>query len=334
MIEQHWTTLHRPEKPDVRPGNDPKRFATMTIEPLERGFGMTLGNALRRVLLSSLRGAAVTEVKIDGVPHEFYSITGVREDVTDIVLNVKRLAIRMSVEGPRRLTLQVKGPKAVTAADIEEVNGIEILNKKHPICHLDEGVDFHMQITVNTGKGYQPASQERSEATPVDAIEVDAIYTPVRRVSYRVEQTREGQVLDFDKLILEVETNGAIKPEDAVAYAARIIQDQMSVFVNFEESAMAARRTATVELAQDPRLRRRIDELELGVRSLNTLKNENIVYIGDLLQKTEREMMMMPNFGKKSLDEIKSALGQMGLLLGTEVPGWPPEDLEKPEETA
>ena len=327
MIEEHWNSLIRPDEVKARTGEDPARFATLTVEPLERGFGQTLGNAIRRVLLSSLRGAAVTAVQIDGVQHEFSSIAGVREDVTDIVLNVKRIAVRMTVEGPRKVTLMAKGPGEVTAGDIKTINGIDILNPRHAICHLDEGVDFYMELVVNRGKGYVPAEQNRTDSTPVNAIVVDAIYTPIRRVAYHVEPTREGQVLDFDKLILDVETNGAVSPEDAVAYASRILQDQLSVFINFEDAIVPALAPEVTNLAQDPRLRRKVDELELTSRSTNCLKNDNIVYIGDLLQKTEAEMLITPNFGRKSLDEIKSALAQMGLELGMEIPGWPPEDL-------
>ena len=334
-IQQHWMALNRPKevRSKIAEKSDPLRFATLTVEPLERGFGLTLGNALRRVLLSSLRGAAVTEVQIDGVLHEFSSIKGVREDITDIILNVKRLAIRAPVDcGPRRLVLSVTGPREVTAGDIRELADINILNPDHIICHLDAGVDFHMEITINSGCGYVPAEKNRTEKTPVNAIVVDAIYTPVRRVSYHVEQAREGQVLDYDKLVLDVETNGAITPEDAVAYAARILQDQLAVFVNFEETRAPIDEAEGVDLAQDMRLRRRVDDLELSVRAINCLKNENIVYIGDLLQKTENDLMRTPNFGRKSLDEIKGALAHMELELGSTVPGWPPDELLMPLE--
>ncbi len=327
MIEQHWTNLIRPDAVKTRVGEDPNRYATLTIEPLERGFGLTLGNALRRVLISSLRGAAVTMVQIDGVPHEFSSLPGVREDVTDIVLNVKRVAVKMQEEGPRKVSLQATGPCEVTAGDIRLSAGIEVLNPNQPICHLDEGVEFYMELTVSQGKGYEPAEKHRNESTPINAIVVDAIFSPVRNVAYHVEPTREGQVLDYDKLVLDVETNGAIVPEDAVAYAARILQDQLSVFVNFEDAIQRPTVDAISNLALDPRLRRKVDDLGLSARAINCLKNDNIVYIGDLLLKSESEMLATPNFGRKSLDEIKSSLDQMGLELGTEIPGWPPDDL-------
>lgn len=327
MIEQHWTNLIRPDAVKTRAGEDPNRYATLIIEPLERGFGLTLGNALRRVMLSSLRGAAVTMVQIDGVPHEFSSLPGVREDVTDIVLNVKRLAVKMHEEGPRKVSLQASGPREVTAGDIRCSSGIEILNPTQPVCHLDEGVDFYMELTVGQGKGYVPAEKNRTESTPINAIVVDAMYSPIRNVSYDVVPTREGQVLDYDKLELRVETNGAIPPEDAVAFAARILQDQLAVFINFEDAIHRPHAEAISNLAVDPRLRRKVDDLGLSARAINCLKNDNIVYIGDLLLKSEAEMLATPNFGRKSLDEIKLSLEQMGLELGTEIPGWPPDDL-------
>ena len=307
---------------------DASRKARLVAEPLERGFGVTLGNSLRRVLLSSLQGAAVTAVQIDGVVHEFSSLEGVREDVVDIVLNIKQLALRMHAEGPKRMTLRATGPGAVTASQIEAPSDIEILNGDHVICTLDDGAQVRMEFTVQTGKGYVPAERNRPEDAPIGLISVDAIYSPVRRVAYRVEPTRQGQSLDYDKLIMEVETNGSLTPEDAVAFAARILQDQLNVFVNFEEPKREEASPAIPELAFNPALLKKVDELELSVRSANCLKNDNIVYIGDLIQKTEAEMLRTPNFGRKSLNEIKEVLAQMGLHLGMEVPGWPPENIE------
>ena len=329
MIEKNWQELIRPMKPEVTPGYDSSRLAKIVAEPLERGFGMTLGNALRRVLLSSLQGAAVTAVQIDGVVHEFSSIPGVREDVTDIVLNLKQVALRMHAEGPKRLTLKKTGPGEVTAGDIEEVADIEVINKDHVICTLDEGAEVRFVLTVNTGKGYVPADRNRPEDAPIGYIGVDALYSPVKRVAYKVENTREGQVLDYDKLTLDIETNGAVTPEDAVAYAARILQDQFQIFVNFEEPSEArGPEEETPELDFNPALLKKVDELELSVRSANCLKNDNIVYIGDLIQKSEAEMLRTPNFGRKSLNEIKEVLAQMGLHLGMEAPNWPPENIE------
>lgn len=322
MIQKNWQELIKPNKVDfITHGS--RTHATVVAEPLERGFGLTLGNALRRVLLSSLRGAAVTAVQIDGVLHEFSSIPGVREDVTDIVLNIKEIAIRMEGEGPKRMVVRKEGPGVVTAGDIQTVGDVEILNPEHVICTLDEGAEIRMEFTVNTGKGYVPADRNRAEDAPIGLIPVDSLYSPVRKVSYKIENTREGQVLDYDKLTLNIETNGSVTGEDAVAYAARILQDQLSIFVNFEEP-----QEQVAELAFNPALLKKVDELELSVRSANCLKNDNIVYIGDLIQKTEAEMLRTPNFGRKSLNEIKEVLASMGLHLGMEIPAWPPENIE------
>jgi DNA-directed RNA polymerase subunit alpha len=329
MIQKNWTELIKPNKLQVEPGADASRVATIVAEPLERGFGLTLGNALRRVLLSSLQGAAVTAVKIDGVLHEFSSMPGVREDVTDVVLNIKAIALRMHGDGPKRMHLNAKGPVEVTAGMIESGHDIEIMNPNLALCTLDAGATLKMELTVDTGKGYVPGSANRPEDAPIGLIPVDALYSPVRKVSYKVENTREGQVLDYDRLVMVVETNGAVRPEDAVAYAARILQDQLQLFINFEEPRAESRGATAAEPEFNPNLLRRVDELELSVRSANCLKNDNIVYIGDLIQKTEAEMLRTPNFGRKSLNEIKEVLAQMGLHLGMHVPNWPPENIEE-----
>ena len=327
-LQRNWQSLIKPEKLDVEPGSDPNRVATIVAEPLERGFGMTLGNAIRRVLLSSLQGAAVTAVQIDGVLHEFSSIPGVREDVTDIVLNIKQLALRMHGDGPKRMVLTASGPGEVTAGQIQAGHDIDIMNPDLVICTLDEGVRLGMEFTVNLGKGYVPAVANRPEDAPIGLIPVDAIYSPVKRVSYRVEPTRVGQVTDYDRLLLTVETNGAVTPEDSVALAARILQDQLQLFINFDEPQLARSDEVHDDLPFNRNLLRKVDELELSVRSANCLKNDNIVYIGDLVQKTEQEMLRTPNFGRKSLNEIKEVLTNMGLSLGMTVPGWPPENIE------
>ena len=329
MIHKNWQELIRPNALDIKPGADPLRTATVTAEPLERGFGLTLGNALRRILLSSLQGAAVTAVQIDNVLHEFSSVAGVREDVTDIILNIKGISVGMEVEGPKRLSISASGPAVVTAADISESNGIEILNKDHVICHLDEGANLFIELTVETGKGYVPAEKSRSEDAPIGLVAVDALFSPVKKVSYKVEPTREGQVLDYDKLTLQIETDGSITPEDAVAYSARILQDQLSIFVNFDEPEASGRTEEEEDLEFNPLLLKKVDELELSVRSANCLKNDNIVYIGDLIQKTESEMLRTPNFGRKSLNEIKEVLTSMGLHLGMDVADWPPDNIEE-----
>ncbi len=339
-IAKNWQELKKPNKLDVRSGTDAKRKATFVAEPLERGFGLTLGNSLRRVLLSSLQGAAVTAIRIDGVLHEFSSLTGVREDVTDIVLNVKQVALRYQGEGAKRLQLTATGPGEVTAGQIQTTGDIEVLNPDLVICTLDQGATFNMELTVDTGKGYVPASANRPVDAPIGLIPVDALYSPVRQVAYKVENTRVGQELDYDKLNMTIETDGTVTPEDALAYAARILQDQLQLFINFEEPQVQAAAPVmagvpaggVVEDAAGHQINRyllkKVDELELSVRSANCLKNDNIIYIGDLVQKTEAEMLRTPNFGRKSLNEIKEVLSSMGLRLGMEIPGWPPENIE------
>ncbi|MBW8785197.1 MAG: DNA-directed RNA polymerase subunit alpha [Novosphingobium sp.] len=335
---KNWQELKKPNNLEVKAGTD-KRRATFIAEPLERGFGLTLGNALRRVLLSSLQGAAITSIRIENVLHEFSSLAGVREDVTDIVLNVKQIALRMQGEGPKRLQLSATGPAEVTAGDIAVSGDIEVMNKDLVICHLDEGASFNMELTADTGKGYVPAVGNRPVDAPIGLIPVDSLYSPVRQVSYKVDNARIGQELDFDKLSLTVETDGTVTPEDAVAYAARILQDQLALFIHFEEQApsgispMIGLAAAPIEEGDTNQLNRyllkKVDELELSVRSANCLKNDNIIYIGDLVQKTEAEMLRTPNFGRKSLNEIKEVLSSMGLRLGMDIPGWPPENIEE-----
>jgi len=340
---KNWQELKKPVALDKKGGGDSKRKATFVAEPLERGFGLTLGNALRRVLLSSLQGAAVTSIKIENVLHEFSSLAGVREDVTDMVLNVKQIALRMQGEGAKRLQLSATGPAEVTAGDIVTSGDIEVLNPELVICHLDDGATLNMELTAQSGKGYVPAAANRPADAPIGLIPVDALYSPVRQVAYKVENTRVGQELDYDKLTLTIETDGTITPEDAVAYSARILQDQLQLFVHFDEGMAVAAPSATSAMApiggvSEPEansnqlnrfLLKKVDELELSVRSANCLKNDNIIYIGDLVQKTEAEMLRTPNFGRKSLNEIKEVLASMGLRLGMEIPGWPPENIEE-----
>jgi DNA-directed RNA polymerase subunit alpha len=329
VIQRNWQELIKPQKLDVQPGRRPDREATIVVEPLERGFGITLGNALRRVLLSSLQGSAITAAHIDGVLHEFSTIAGVREDVTDIVLNLKALGLRLHSEGPKRAYLKVEGPKVVTAGMIEAGHDIEIMDPDHVICHVDRGGKLSMELTIETGKGYIPATQNKAEDAPIGLIAIDAIYSPVRKVAYRVDNARVGQQTDYDRLTVQIETDGSIAPDDTLAYAARILQDQLQLFINFEEPHLAQATERRPELPFNPNLLRKVDELELSVRSANCLKNDNIVYIGDLVQKTEAEMLRTPNFGRKSLNEIKEVLSQMGLHLGMEVSGWPPDNIEE-----
>jgi len=329
VIQKNWQELIKPNTLDIKQEGDERRKATIVAEPLERGYGMTLGNSLRRILLSSLQGAAVTSIHIDNVLHEFSSIPGVREDVTDIILNIKNLAVEMEAEGKKRLTLQATGPGEVTAGQISEVADVTIHNPELVICTLDDGAELRMELTVETGKGYVAAVNNRPEDAPIGLIPVDSLFSPVRKVSYRVENTREGQVLDYDKLIMTIETDGTVTTEDALAYSARILQDQLQIFINFEEPEDTTSEKESEGPDFNRNLLRRVDELELSVRSANCLKNDNIVYIGDLVRKTEAEMLRTPNFGRKSLNEIKEVLSAMGLRLGYDNPGWPPENIDE-----
>ena len=336
---KNWQELKKPNGLEKKVGGDQRRRASFVAEPLERGFGLTLGNALRRVLLSSLQGAAVTSIKLENALHEFSSLPGVREDVTDIVLNVKQIALRMQGEGPKRLQLSATGPAEVTAGNIATSGDIEVMNPELVICHLDDGATLNMELTADVGKGYVASVNNRPADAPIGLIPVDALYSPVRQVAYKVENTRVGQELDYDKLTLTVETDGTLTPDDALAYAARILQDQLQLFVHFDDSMVTTSQPIglPVQMSAEPEgdvnvinrfLLKKVDELELSVRSANCLKNDNIIYIGDLVGKTEAEMLRTPNFGRKSLNEIKEVLSSMGLRLGMDIPGWPPENIE------
>jgi DNA-directed RNA polymerase subunit alpha len=329
MLQKNWNELIKPDALKVEPGLNPARQATIVAEPLERGFGLTLGNSMRRVLLSSLQGAAVTAIQIEGVLHEFSSIPGVLEDITDVVLNVKEMALRMHSEGPKRITLTAMGPGVVTASQIETGPDIEIMDPDHILLTLDQGARVVMEMTVETGAGYVPAVQNRVADAPIGLIPVDALFSPVKKVSYQVGNARIGERTDLDKLTIEIETNGAVNAEDTIALAARILQDQLQLFVNFEEPQPVQQiEVVQEELEFNRNLLRKVDELELSVRSANCLKNDNIIYIGDLVQKSEAEMLRTPNFGRKSLNEIKEVLTQMSLYLGMEITSWPPENIE------
>ena len=323
---KNWRSLIKPPKLDVQLSDD-KSYAKIIAEPLEKGYGLTLGNSLRRILLSSIRGTAVTGIQIDGVLHEFTSIKGVREDVTDIVLNVKSLALKSSSEGSKKLILDSKGPGEIKASQITPVADIEILNPDLVICHLDENTHFHMEMVVGNGKGYVSADMNKPEEPPLGLISIDSLFSPVKKVSYSISTAREGKALDYDKLTMEIETNGSISAEEAVAYSARIFQDQLGMFINFDEPQEIVVRERPAEPEFNRNLLRKVDELELSVRSMNCLKNDNIIYIGDLVQKSEGEMLRTPNFGRKSLNEIKEVLNGMSLYLGMEIPNWPPDNI-------
>ena len=330
MIEKNWMTLIKPKKLTIKTDEHNPNIATLVAEPLEKGFGLTLSTALRRVLLSSLQGCAPIYIKIDGVQHEFSSISGVREDVTDIILNLKGVYFKALSEGQHKASLKVKGPAVVTAGMIETTGGVEVMNKDAEICTLDKGANLDMEITLGMGRGYVPASQH-ADGLPLGVIPVDSIFSPILNVASDVLPRRVGQSTDYDKLELTVKTNGSVAPEDAIAFAARILTDQLLVFINFEDPAQLSgpseEEKAKDALPFDPKLLKHVDELELSVRANNCLKNDKINWLGELVQKTEADMLKTPNFGRKSLNEIKVQLEAMGLGLGMEVPGWPPENI-------
>lgn len=317
----------KPRLVDVQSSDD--QHAQIAIEPLERGFGYTLGNALRRILLSSMPGCAVTEVKIDGVLHEYAAVDGVQEDVIDILLNLKGVAFRMHSREEAVLKLSKKGPGVVTAADIQLEHDVEIVNPDAVIAHISKEGSMEMELTVSRGRGYETVDARRGaeDSKTIGVMQLDASYSPIRRVSYSVENARVEQRTDLDKLILNIETNGAIDPEEAVRRAATILHEQIAVFVNLEETAEEA--ATSKEPDVDPLLLRPVDDLELTVRSANCLKAENIYYIGDLIQRTEVELLKTPNLGKKSLTEIKDVLATRGLSLGMKLENWPPQSLKK-----
>jgi len=309
--------------------------AKVTLEPLERGFGHTLGNALRRILLSSMSGCAVVEAEIEGVLHEYTTIEGVQEDVIDILLNLKGLAIKMDGLDQATLTLKKKGPGVVTAADIELTSDVQVLNPEHVIAHLTDNGELSMTLWVKRGRGYQPANvrmEVEGEERPVGRLQLDATFSPVYRVSYIVENARVEQRTDLDKLVIDLETNGTIDPENAIRAAATILQDQLSSFVELKTQQEVQEEEEKVEF--DPILLRPIDDLELTVRSANCLKAEHIYYIGDLIQRTEVELLKTPNLGKKSLTEIKDVLASHGLSLGMRLENWPPANLGEKKEKA
>jgi DNA-directed RNA polymerase subunit alpha len=328
VIQKNWQELIKPSKLAISQVGGNGNIATVVAEPLERGFGVTLGNALRRIMLSSLQGAAVTAIQVEGVLHEFSTIPGVREDLTDIVLNIKSLALRLHGEGPKRLLLKANKAGPVTAGMIETGHDVEVMDPDLVICTLDDEGGLNMELEVQGGKGYVAAAQNRSEDAPIGFIPVDALYSPVKKVAYKVENTRVGQATDYDKLSMTIETNGTVTPEDVIALAARIVQDQLQLFINFEEPQASHHEEEAVEPEFNPNLLKKVDELELSVRSANCLKNDNIIYIGDLVRYSESEMLRTPNFGRKSLNEIKEVLGHMGLTLGMEIVSWPPENIE------
>ena len=334
LIAANWRTLIRPRRLMVEEEEDETTYGRFFCEPLERGFGTTLGNALRRVLLSSLQGAAITSVRMGGVLHEFSTIPGVMEDVSEIVLNLKEVRMKLHAEGPKVIRIKKSGEGVVRAGDfVSDDQTVEIMNPDHEICHLGADADFDLEATVRSGKGYVLADRNKEEEMPIGTIPIDSVFSPIRRVNYVVTPARVGRETNFDKLSLEVWTDGAVTASDAVAYAAKILKEQLTIFINFEEQDEAPQLLAEEPEPLNPNLFKSVDELELSVRSANCLQNANIRFIGELVMKTEGEMLKTKNFGRKSLNEIKDTLGSMGLSLGMTVDNLPSRaELEKMRE--
>jgi len=324
LIARNWRELIRPRGLEADGGGEADIYGRFACEPLERGFGVTLGNALRRVLLSSLQGSAITAVKIEGVLHEFSTIPGVIEDVSDIILNLKEVCLRMHGEGPKVLRVHTTGEGVLRAGDLTgDDPTVEVVNSDHKIATLSAEADVDIEITISHGKGYVPAEKNKTEDMPIGTIPIDAIFSPVHKVNYTVTPARVGRETDFDRLSLEVWTNGTIPPVDALAYGAKILKEQLSIFINFEEPTEVHRPVADEPTPLNPNLFKSVDELELSVRSANCLQNANIRLIGELVQRSEGEMLKTKNFGRKSLNEIKDVLAGMGLELGMQVESFP-----------
>jgi len=332
MYQKSLKDLIRPKRLDTEKETLTPFYGKFVAEPFERGFGITIGNSLRRILLSSLQGAAITSVKIDGVLHEFSTIPGVKEDVTEIILNLKEVRLKLHTEGPKTIRVKMEGPKILKAGDIQTGDAVEILNPDHYIATLSKDAKLSIEMVIKMGRGYIPAERNKEETQPIGTIPIDSIFSPIKKVNYTVTNARVGQITDYDKLTLEVWTDGSLGPEEAVAHAAKILKNQLSIFITFEEEE-EAEVAPPADQEESERLNenlfRSVDELELSVRSANCLKHANIKLIGDLVQKTEAEILATKNFGRKSLNEIKEILTEMGLSLGMKLENWPPR---KPEE--
>jgi DNA-directed RNA polymerase subunit alpha len=335
-MQKSWRDLIRPKRLEVEKETLTPFYGKFTAEPFERGFGITIGNSLRRILLSSLQGAAITSVKIDGVLHEFSAIPGTKEDVTEIILNLKEVRLKLHTEGSKTIRVKAEGPKVLKAGDILTGDAVEILNPDHYIATLSRDGKLSMDIVVKVGRGYIPAERNKEESQPIGTIPMDAIFSPIKKVNYTVTNARVGQITDYDKLTMEVWTDGSLNPEEAVAHAAKILKDQLSIFITFEEEEEAEISYPEDEEEKETlneNLLRSVDELELSVRSANCLKHANIKLIGDLVQKTEAEILATKNFGRKSLNEIKDILSEMGLSLGMRLDNWPPKKSEEEMES-
>ncbi len=336
MVQKSGKDLIRPKKLEFEKETLTPYYGKFMAEPFERGFGITIGNSLRRILLSSLQGAAITSVKIDGVLHEFSTIPGVKEDVTEIILNLKEVRLKLHTEGPKTIRVKAEGPKILKAGDFQTGDAVEVLNPEHYIATLSKDGKLSMEMMVKMGRGYVPAERNKDENQPIGTIPIDAIFSPIKKVNYTVTNARVGQITDYDKLTLEVWTDGSVNPEEAITQAAKILRDQLSIFITLEEeeeeeSTISEEATEVQKLNEN--LFRSVDELELSVRSANCLKHANIKLIGDLVQKTEAEILATKNFGRKSLNEIKEILAGMGLSLGMKLENWPPKSHKEEMET-
>lgn len=329
MFHRNWRDLIKPREVSIDQRSKTETYAKFVCEPLERGYGITVGNALRRILLSSIVGSAVTKLRIEGALHEFTSLPEIKEDVADIILNLKELRLNLHTDDAQVIEIDVEGPKVVTGEDLGTSGNVEVLNPDHVIATVSEGGRLQMQLTVEHGRGYVPADENKDEEDPIGTIPIDSLFSPIRKVNYKITNARVGQRTDYDKLSLEVWTDGSVHPEDAVAYAAKILKEQLTIFINFDESIEPELPQEEEEPEFNENLLKPIDELELSVRSFNCLQSAGIKYVGDLVQKTEAEMLKTKNFGRKSLKEIKELLAEMDLELGTELENWPPKDLEK-----
>ncbi len=336
-IYRNWHELIHSEPLEVDKAKHTNTYGKFVCQPLERGFAATIGNSLRRILLSSIQGTAITSVKIEGALHEFTSMEDVKEDVSDIILNLKQVRLQLHSNEAQTVTIEKKGPGEVTAADITGNAAIEVMNGKQLICTLTGETEFLAEITVEWGKGYQPAEKQSKEDLAIGQIPIDAIFTPIRQIQYNISNARVGQQTDFDKLTIEVETDGSVKPENALAFAAKILKEQLTPFINFDEAEVEPEKKEEdkndIE-PLNPNLDKSVEDLELSVRSANCLKNADINFIGELAQKSDQEMLKTKNFGRKSLNEIKSLLTEMDLTLGMKIENWtPPEVTEKSEDT-
>jgi DNA-directed RNA polymerase subunit alpha len=334
-MQKSWKDLIRPKRLEVEKETLTPTYGRFTAEPFERGFGITIGNSLRRILLSSLQGGAITSMKVDGVLHEFSTIPGTKEDITEIILNLKEVRLKLHTEGPKTIRVKAEGPKVLKAGDIITGDAVEILNPDHYIATLSRDGKLSMEMVVKMGRGYVSAERNKEEGQPIGTIPMDAIFSPIKKVNYTVTNARVGQITDYDKLILEVWTDGSLNPEEAVAHAAKILKDQLSIFITFEEEEEEVSYPEDEEEKEafNENLLRSVDELELSVRSANCLKHANIKLIGDLVQRTEAEILATKNFGRKSLNEIKEILTEMGLSLGMKLDHWPPKKSEEEMES-